>query len=88
MRIPEIRAELRALAYDLRCQRLFELADELERRSPKERTRAKSVPMTEELRKQIRTFKKQNPGASQVEIAKFFNVNPGRVSETLAGFRP
>jgi hypothetical protein len=39
--------------------------------------------MTDELRAKIRATKKAKPDLSQAEIGKRFNVNPGRVSETL-----
>lgn len=47
-------------------------------------TRAKSQSMTPGLRAQIRQMKVDRPHLSHQEIAEFFNVNSGRVSEALA----
>jgi len=43
--------------------------------------------MTPALRQKIKTFAKANPTFSQMQIAEKFNVNSGRVSETLRGKR-
>lgn len=57
------------------------------RKSPKRRARPVSVPMTAELAERIRKFAQAAPHLAQTEIAKAFQVNPGRVSEALAGVR-
>jgi hypothetical protein len=87
MRIPEIREELNSLADHYGIARLRELAGELTRRSPGSRAPVKSRPMTPALRDAIRAYKRANPDAPQQKIADVFNVNPGRVSEALRGFR-
>lgn len=78
---------LRELATDLGCRELNELADEIARRPHGQRAPTTSVPMTEELRAKIRAVKEAEPHLSQAEIGGRFNVNPGRVSETLRGKR-
>lgn len=82
MRVPEVRERLYEIAEELRF-----LAAELERRPARRRSKPVSQPMTPELRRQIALYAKDNPDLSYVEIATEFNVNPGRVSEAVAGFR-
>jgi hypothetical protein len=87
MRLPEVASRLRELAIKLGCDELDELADEIGRRSPRQRARIASASLTDALRAQIRALKAAEPELSQVEIGRRFNVNPGRVSETLRGKR-
>lgn len=63
------------------------LAEEMRRRPPVTRSRAKSTRMTPEVIEAIKRYAAAFPDKSQVEIARAFNVNPGRVSEALAGKR-
>jgi hypothetical protein len=87
MRLPEVAMRLRALATDLGCDELNDLADEIARRPAIERAPISSTPMTNAQRAQIRELKKAEPCLSQAEIGRRLNINPGRVSETLRGKR-
>jgi hypothetical protein len=87
MRLPDVANRLRELAIDLACAELNDLADEIGRRSPRQRAPTTSARMTEALRVQIRAMKAAEPDLSQAEIGKRFNLNPGRVSEALRGKR-
>jgi hypothetical protein len=87
MRLPEVATRLPELAVVLHCDELNDLADEIGRRSPRERAPTTSARMTEVLRIQIRAIKAAEPDLSQAEIGRRLNVNPGRVSEALRGKR-
>ncbi len=92
MRIPEIRAELGRIASSgavsaAVARQLNKLAGELVRRKGTPRAPAKSEPMTPELRRRVRAYKRRHPDASHTEIGRKYNVNPGRVSEALIGRR-
>lgn len=87
MRLPEIANRLRELAREHDLPELAELADEMKRRKPGSRAAPKSVPMTPLLAQRIRAYKNAHPDMSHVEIGTHFNVNPGRVSEAVKGFR-
>lgn len=87
MRLPEVAARLRELATDLGCGELSDLADEIGRRSPRQRAPTTSAPMTDTLKAQIRAMKAAEPDLSQAEIGRRLNLNPGRVSEALRGKR-
>jgi hypothetical protein len=87
MRVSEVQARLRHLAGIHDIAELRRLADELDRRKPIKVAARSSTPMTDRLRKEIRTYSKANPNAPQTDIARHFNVNPGRVSEALRGVR-
>ena len=87
MRLPEVALRLRALAVDLHCDELDELADEIGRRPVVQRAPTTSSPMTDKLRAEIRKMKAAAPRLSNAEIGRRLNINPGRVSETLRGKR-
>jgi hypothetical protein len=87
MRLPEVASRLRELANELDCGELSDLADEIGRRSPRQRAPTSSVPMTDALRERIRAMKAAEPDLSQAEIGRRLNLNPGRVSEALRGKR-
>lgn len=87
MKIPEVRDRLRELAVEHGIDELEILAEALRRRPPVRVAERRAEPMTEELRVAIRAYFKARPTASNQEIATVFGVNPGRVSESLAGFR-
>jgi hypothetical protein len=87
MRIPEIRERLNELAATLACPELATLADELKRRPVRRRAERVSTPVTPELRTAIRAYHTAHPAMTQAEIGRVFNVNPGRVSEALRGWR-
>lgn len=89
MKIPEIQSELRAMAAspgDVDKARLAALAEELSRRRSN-RAPAQSRPMTDEIRERIVQLRKTHPNMPLAHIAQEVGVNPGRVSETLNGFR-
>lgn len=92
MRLPEVKNALHDLANDNRlpseiAARINALAAEISRRKPKNIAAPSCAKATPELRQQIRDFAKKYPAFSQLAISKKFNVNPGRVSEALRGFR-
>jgi hypothetical protein len=87
MRLPEVATRLRELAIDLGCDELNDLADEIGRRSPRQRAPNTSIPITDSLKAQIRAMKTDEPHLSQAEIGRRLNLNPGRVSEALRGKR-
>tara|TARA_R110000868_G_scaffold297852_1_gene558134 strand:+ start:400 stop:666 length:267 start_codon:yes stop_codon:yes gene_type:complete len=87
MTIPEVRKELRRLALQLRAPRLNELANELTRRPYVRKARVKSAKMTDVMEASIKAFAGRQRHLSFVEIAQYYNINPGRVSEVLAGKR-
>lgn len=92
MRLPEVRSTLILLSEDQRlpkdiAKHLRGLAAEITRRPSRRMAQATSAPSTPALRKQIREYARENPTMSQLEIGKRFNVNQGRVSEALRGFR-
>lgn len=82
MRIPEIQNQLRELS-----QTIALLAEELSRRPPIKRAPVTSDPVAPELRRAVRRHSRANPKESYASIARRFNINPGRVSEILAGKR-
>lgn len=87
MRIPDIQERLRQIARERNVPELIDLAAKLSRRPPKRKAPTASQPMTDHLRAQIRAYAAQNADATQAEIGRQFNVNPGRVSEALRGLR-
>jgi hypothetical protein len=92
MTIPEIREALIALSADTRIPpdvafTMRQLALETKRRRPRRVAVQKCTPATPKVRAAIRLFAAANPKMSQLEIGRHFNVNPGRVSEALRGFR-
>ena len=91
MTIPEIRAELEAIAADLAdaklAIRLLTLVDELKRRRAITRTKQRAQAMTPALAAKIVNKKRTHPHLTHAEIGANFNVNPGRVSEALRGKR-
>ena len=87
MRIPEIQHRLNELSNEHSLPELAELANALRRRVAKKIAPATSTRMSDELRERIRELKDNSPSISQVEIARRFHVNPGRVSEALRGKR-
>jgi hypothetical protein len=87
MTIPEICDRLRVLAAHYALPELDDLADELRRRPAGSRAPATSTPMTPALAALIRAHSMSHPSKSQVQVARHFGVNPGRVSEALHGKR-
>lgn len=87
MRIPEVADRLRALGVERGDDELICLAEELRRRRPTRKAPPKSTTVTPALQAEMRAVAKANPSMTQVEIGRRFNVNQGRVSEALRGFR-
>lgn len=89
MTLPEIRDRLMVLSHlvdDEVGREIRHLCYKMKRRKARTRV-ASSVPMTPELRQEIREFYENNKHLSQAEMGRHFNVNPGRISETLRGYR-
>lgn len=61
------------------------IRDLLYRQSTKPRAPIGSARMTPTLARSIRVMSARRPNMSTQEIAQIFNVNPGRVSEAIAG---
>lgn len=97
MRIPEVRKQLSQAADDLRtgarkpttiAKLLDFLVTELWRKKPRRKTgKATRTPITAELKRNIRKYAREHKAQDMQEIGNHFNVNPGRVSEILSGFR-
>lgn len=87
MRLQEVAERLLQLAVEHDIEELFELAGQIPRRRFGGRKKSISRPVTEELREEIRQFAARHDHLTQAEIARYFNVNPGRVSEAIRGFR-
>lgn len=68
--------------------RIRNVIEEMDRRTPvRDLSRKISVKCTPEMRERIREYANTNRDLTFVEIAAVFGVNPGRVSESVAGFR-
>lgn len=87
MRIPEIKTRLLEIARENGIDEVATLALQLTRRSPTKRAPVQSKRMTDKLAHEIREFARSNPDMTQAAIGRVFNVNPGRVSEAVRGFR-
>lgn len=82
--IPEARDELRRIAEDTGDERLKRLANLMYRRNHKgKRAPRTSNTITHQMREEIRSFLRSKPDASNQEVANYFGVNIGRVSEAL-----
>ena len=51
------------------------------------KARVQSSPVTDEVKRLVRTYAKTYPDMTQQQIAQKFNINAGRVSEILTGKR-
>lgn len=95
MTIPEVRDALMAISNSLaikgnctdEAQGIRKLVLELKRRTAIKVARAKAQPMTPLLKQSIRAYATAHPEMSHREIGRVFNVDGGRVSEALRGFR-
>lgn len=92
--IPAARARLEALVashhtpYTVRLELRRALAEMVRVRTKKcTATDNTVVPVTSELAAEIREFAQANPLWSTLRVARKFRVNPGRVSEAIAGLR-
>ena len=86
---PEMRVEVTEIRNQLRAllARLDVLHAELHNRPPRTCGEAMSDTMTDDKRRLIIAFHRANPEVPQHRIATLYNVNQGRVSETLSGKR-
>lgn len=101
MRIPDVQKRLEEIQkrieeisyeeglYDLLdlARELLDLTSQLSRRSVGGKAPNSSAPCGPEKREAIRRYKAHHPTMTQLEIGRVFNVNQGRVSEALRGFR-
>lgn len=87
MRIPEIQTRLKQIAVETGNAEIELLARKLSRRRPRKVAEKVSRPITPELREEIRAYARENPELAQTQIGKAFNINQGRVSEALRGYR-
>lgn len=85
--IPEIRIRLIELADEHGIDELRELAAEMHRTRAIKISKPTSTPVTPEIAEKIRDFAAKNPHLQQRHIADHFNVNSGRVSESLNRLR-
>ena len=94
--VPAARTQLMRLAKDLQLGRITKpmAASEIRatmRLLTRERAVRKATPrkryVTRKLKAAILAYAKQYPDAHQSDIAAWFDVNPGRVSEILNGKR-
>lgn len=85
--IPDIRARMRELAIELACPELDFLADATFRRYNGRKAPVRALALTPERAEAIRAHCAAHPKAPQMEVAREFGVNIGRVSEALYGTR-
>ncbi|MEI6282944.1 MAG: hypothetical protein WCP82_09585 [Alphaproteobacteria bacterium] len=85
--IPGVRARMRELAIELDCPELNALADATLRRYHGRRASVRCEALTPEKAEQVRSYCRDHPKASQMEVADQFGLNIGRVSEALYGKR-
>jgi hypothetical protein len=83
--VPQVRKRLAELAVKHQIPELAVLSAGLYRRKPAAIAPSSSRSMTPELAAQILAYADQHPLMTQAEIGRHFDVNPGRVSEVLAG---
>jgi two-component sensor histidine kinase len=85
----DMRIEVTAILQQMQAltQRLARLHAELHNRPPRTRGDPYASSMSQELAQQIIDYHRANPAIPQHMIAKRFNLNQGRISETLAGKR-
>lgn len=92
MTIPEIRAKLeeimlRPTINPLDATDIFNLISQLKRRPAVSRGKPASRPVTTDIELRIKHLRATEPDWTQAKIAHQVGVNPGRVSEVLAGKR-
>ncbi len=98
MKLPDVQIELRDIAKFIRvakqphqieycAKRIDKLADEISRKPALPKAPTKSERCGAAKKAEIWRMKDEYPDMTQQEIDVALNVNAGRVSETLAGFR-
>jgi len=84
MSIPEVRDRLREIAEETGIEELSVIASLMYRRNHKgRRAPVRSPAVTPQMREDIRAYARVNSAASNQEIANYFGVNIGRVSEAF-----
>jgi hypothetical protein len=87
MTIPQCRDALTEIARQYGISEILPIVEQMHRRPPVRKARAKMRSLTPELIDQIKAHAAAHPDANYTEIGARFYVNTGRVSEALAGFR-
>lgn len=93
MRIPEIRGALIDISYQVGtydgtlARQIRYLANATKRRSPIRRARVKKPKLTWQMKRRIIKYAARHPDASYLEISHALDINTGRISEALRGFR-
>lgn len=90
MKLPEVREELFALAEQLpspHAEKLRQLAEETRRRSPTFVARRVAPAIDDAKREEILEARELFPELGLRELGHLCDVNQGRVSEVLNGFR-
>jgi hypothetical protein len=93
MTIPEIRVRLHEIADEYGVsgevsRELHYLAEQTRRRPPVRHVRRPHQATPDaRLARAIREYARAHPDATMFDIGERFNVNQGRVSEVLGGFR-
>jgi hypothetical protein len=85
--IPDARRLLTLWAEEYQMPQLAELASRMYRRSAVRRAPRTSPHVTREMAEEMREYADNHPNDSEQDIAEFFGVNPGRVSEALHHLR-
>lgn len=97
--IPEVRQHLMKLAEEVQnlrpenvsqlkrglAERIRRAAEDTKRKPPISVAPRRIRPLTEDEKDNVRALHKQDPTISQLDLAKRFNTNPGRISEALNG---
>jgi hypothetical protein len=87
MKMAQVRERLLEIAVETGNPEIVELVGHTYRRKPVNRAPTKSTKVDAALSARIADYSRRHPNKSQVEVGRIFNVNPGRVSEAVAGFR-
>lgn len=87
MTIPEIRDRLHVLADEHGIEELHKLAEATRRRRAVRRAPVKSRPLDPQTAAAVRAYLAAHPNAHQRDVGQMFNLNAGRVSESLRGKR-
>ena len=65
------------------ASRLRRMADDTKRKPPISVAPRRIRPLTEEAKAEVRRMHRLDPSRSQLDLARLFNTNPGRISEAL-----
>lgn len=95
--IPEVRQDMLRLATEIAnltpetvyalkrglASRLRRLADDTKRKPPISVAPRRIRPLSDDDKEAVRQAHRRDPTRSQLELARLFNTNPGRISEAL-----